>query len=134
MMKFITKFTVILMLLFSSFITFSADNAHTVNESSAIELVKSYMAALMAGDTSQISQLISPKMLEQRQALFNNPDYPTQLQNAYANATYEIIASEVLATGNTQIDVKIELKQLDVMHSRFVVAKINGQFQIVVEQ
>ena len=128
------RFATFLILLSSSFMSMSAGNAPSVNELSAIETVNSYLSALMAGNTSQARLLLAPRIADERRALFDNSNYPAQLQQAYANASYDVIGSKEINTEKVQVEVRVMLNQQDTVHSQFVLTKINNQFLISSDQ
>ena len=133
-MKRIIGIATFLILLGSSFMSLSADNPPSSDELKAIGTVSNYLDALMAGDTSGALQYLAPGVAEQRRAMFNNPNYPAQLQQAYANAQYVVTSSTVLSVSEIQVEVKITLRQQDTVHSRFVLTLHNNQFLISSEK
>lgn len=133
-MKQIIRHITFLLIFCSSVMSFAASAAPSANELSAIETVTNYLGALMTGDTGQAWLLLTPEIADQRRALFENPAYPAQLQQAYANASYDVIASEEISTKKVQVDVRIKINQQDSVHSRFVLSKINNQFLISSDQ
>jgi len=100
----------------------------------AIETVKSYLNALVSGDTSLIRSYLAPQVIKERQALLDNPDYPQTLQNAYRNASIEVLGAGTADSGDVWVDVKIILTGSDAIHSRFVVAKYDQGYLIVDEK
>ena len=128
-MKSILKFSIVLVLLCGSSMTFSADNV-----SSATTVVDNYMTALMAGDLGQAKKYLAPDLLKQRQALFNNPGYSQELLKTYGNAVYQITGTRLAGTGRVEVDVEITLSQLEIIHTRFTLAGSTGGYQIISEQ
>jgi len=134
MMTGIIRILAFLVLIGCSPMLLSADNERSANELSAIEAVNNYLGAMMIGDTAQATLFLSPAIADQRRALFSNPTYSTQLQQAYENASHEIIASKMLSSDKVQVDVKVTLNQQDTVHSRFELKNINQQYLITSEK
>jgi hypothetical protein len=105
--------------------TVFGEDVASAEELSAIESVTTYLGALMVVDVFTAKRSLSPKILEARQSLLDNPVYPDKLRNAYLNTSDEVTGSKLLSAGNVQINVKISLNQRDIIHSRFTLENVN---------
>lgn len=122
------------LLLYCSSTPVFADQAPSPEELRAIDAVNRYLGAVMVGDVAGLREYLAPNLLEERRALLGNPNYPLTLQNAYANATFDIIGSQTVGSDKIRVDVRIVLNGQNAIHSRFLLAKIDNHYLIVAER
>ena len=133
-MKTLFRLAIILSVLSAGVKPLLADQAPSPAESGAIETVKSYLGALITGDTMQLRGFLAPAFIEERRTLLDNPDYPRILQSTYASATFDIIGSQQMDDGKIRVDVRISLKNRDVIHSRLLLVRVQDQYYRIVAE
>ena len=113
---------------------FAVEIAGVSPESKAASSVVRYLYALAGGNVEQMKESLAPAMLKGRDLQLSNPDYPHQLSEAYSQASFEIMDSELEATGEVRVDARIDLSGRDSVYCRFFLRETGGQFLIEREE
>jgi hypothetical protein len=134
-MKKLIPITTALFLLFSSGLVSSTVAAEpSADEAQAVASVQAYMGALIAGDIAQMRAHLAPGLLAERKALLDNPTYSQHLQNAYGDASFEVVDQLWVGSDKVRVDVKIQLNPADAVHSRFELIRIGNEYRISTER
>ena len=133
-MKIGIPITALFLLLGSNVVSLAMGPITNPDEALAVASVQGYMSALIAGDMAQVRTYLAPKLLAERKSLLDNPTYPQRLQEAYGDASYEVVGYELLDFDKVQVDVKIQLNPQDAIHSRFILVRMGNAYRIIAEQ
>ena len=133
-MKLISNYLTTLLLLVSSLSMIPVTQAADTSELLAIETINSYLLALSAGNITQIKSHLAPALLKERESLLDNPTYSNTLQNAYSNATFNVLGSQTDSSGKIWVDVNITLNVDESIHSRFLLGETNNKYLIISER
>ena len=127
--------TTALFLLFSSIVaSFAVEAELSPDEAQAVASVQAYMGALITGDVARMRAHLAPGLLAERKALLDNPTYPQHLQNAYGDASFEVVDQLWVGSDKVRVDVKIQLNPQDIVHIRFVLIQIDNSYLINAEE